>query len=740
MNLKRVAIAAVLAAAATTSYGLACGPWLTDYRTVETVTPPHREAFAKGNVGIVRPRFARRYLVQAYRRFSGQPPLPNLVGPLEPPDYAASPSPPRQVWLAWRRWTTAGALMRTGEWMDTDRRIGNYQTVRNCLDDAFVSAMRTGKARIAQWGGASAAASDWVKAQDAVFANCSGDLLVLPEPAPPGADALTRADRAYQTAAAYFYAMRFDEAAKRFQAIAADTTSPWRPYGRYLAARALIRQATIPDTPAKGGLAAAEAELRRVIEDPGAAALHGSARGLLDFIAARSRPLERLETIAASLSTGRAVTDQQIVDYQRLMDRLLGDTTEYEYQGIEARDGITRSGGLNDWVIVMQGTGAGAAERAVAQWTRTRGAPWLVAALWKLPADHAGAGPLLDAAAAIDRSSPAFATLAFLRVRLLAERGARDEARALLAGLPVTPEPGFEVETINLLAAERMKLAANLDELVHHATRTRVSEHDGVGSRPPAKPLPVFDDDAGVVFSQKLPLAMLVHAVREPTLPARLRLRVASAAFVRAVLLQRHDEARELAAIVRPMTPALGSDLDRFLGATTPANRHIAAVRLLLRTPGLRAGVWGLEDNQVPESGEPARKFDHMFRRNLWCSFAPDGPERRIPDSHLLSLIYPTGVPSPAFLSPAEIADVDRELTALAALGTAPAYLAEEAVKWAKARPRDQDAAEALAHAVEAGRWGCAEGSARASSRSAFQTLHRLFPKSEWARRTKYWY
>jgi hypothetical protein len=73
-------------------------------------------------------------------------------------------------------------------------------------------------------------------------------------------------------------------------------------------------------------------------------------------------------------------------------------------------------------------------------------------------------------------------------------------------------------------------------------------------------------------------------------------------------------------------------------------------------------------------------------------------------------------------------------------MGPAPTYLAIEAVKWAKARPNDPDAAEALAHAVEAGRWGCTDATTRPASRSAFQTLHRLFPTSEWARRTKYWY
>jgi hypothetical protein len=83
---------------------------------------------------------------------------------------------------------------------------------------------------------------------------------------------------------------------------------------------------------------------------------------------------------------------------------------------------------------------------------------------------------------------------------------------------------------------------------------------------------------------------------------------------------------------------------------------------------------------------------------------------------------------------------VQRERQAMAALGTAPNYLAAEAVKWAKSRPTDLDAAEALAHAVEGTRWGCTDKGSTPASRAAFQTLHQLFPRSEWAQRTRYWY
>ena len=110
-----------------------------------------------------------------------------------------------------------------------------------------MSAVRTLTARVAQYGESSPQARDWIRAQNAVFSNCSGDSLVLPEPAPASADPLTRADRAYQAAAAYFYGLHYDEAVTRFRAIAGDTSSPWRPYGRYMAARALIRQAVVPE-------------------------------------------------------------------------------------------------------------------------------------------------------------------------------------------------------------------------------------------------------------------------------------------------------------------------------------------------------------------------------------------------------------------------------------------------------------------------------------------------------------
>jgi hypothetical protein len=730
-------------------YALACGPFLTIFRAVETVRPAKPAAYERGELGVVREHFARRYLVQAYRRFSGRPSIAvaPVAGPLRAGPYV--PERDRGAQKAWR--DLHQRVTGTDPKTDTDRRIAQYQFVTNCLDGTFASAAATGTARIDRYGAGSPEVREWFRAQDAVLANCAGDAAVLPDPAPPSADALTRADRAYQTAAAYFYAMEFDEAAKRFRQIAADTASPWRPYGRYLAGRALLRDATIADTLDRQAMLEAQQEFRATLADRDAAALHQSAKGLIDLITFRIDPVQRLRDVSAAVASAETVMPDQLAEYERVMNVLLGDTTTFDYAALRDRDAVAATADLNDWVTVMQGTGGAAAARAIAQWRKTSAPAWLVAALWKIEPSDPDAPAVLGAAERVAPVSPAYLTSAFLRVRLLISRGEIARARALLATLPSQPLPNADPETVNLLNAERFKLAGSMAELLSAAPRRIVSERGDVAAwndpdEPPAAAgapaarEPVFDDDAGIVFSRYLPLARLVEASTSAALPPRLRLRVASAAFTRAWMLNREDAALAVAPVLRALSPGAAADVKAF-EAAAPADRHIAGLRLLLRTPGLRADVTGLEDDQDYRERELSRNFDHVLRRNWWCAFTTKAQGGVAPDGEVVTLLYKSGADmSPSFLSADERAAVQREREALAAIGTAPNHLAAEAVTWAQARPSDLDAAEALALAVEGTRWGCTDPKTTAASRAAFQTLHKLFPKSVWAQKTKYWY
>ncbi len=461
------------------AWPIACGPFLTDLDTVTAVRPANEIAFTRGEIGVVRPHLARRYLVHAYRTLSGRP-----ASVREAADIPHRPSNVKaRRWWSGRRCAMRFCL-RIHE--STRRRLcptclascrPPTRSFANCADDAFANAVRTARARSDRFGAQSAALREWAAAQEAVFANCSSETLVLPAVLADTADPLLRADRAYQTAAAYFYALQYDEAARRFRAIGDDRSSPWRPYGRYLAARATIRSATVPEVSgaeANARLEGAKRELEAVLADPAAASLHRSARGLIGFVDFRLHLVARVHEISARLATAPAIDGADLDEYRRLMDRAIGDTVAYDYDRVKDRDALIAGDDLTDWVLAMQDGRDAAAPRALARWQETKSTPWLVAALWTLPPDHASAGAVLDAAQAIDRSSPAFQTVAFLRVRLLAAAGRLEDARAALASLPDAPAPGFQAETVNLLRAERLMLARTLEEFLAAAPRAIV--------------------------------------------------------------------------------------------------------------------------------------------------------------------------------------------------------------------------------------------------------------------------
>jgi hypothetical protein len=727
-------IAAVALGVAGTALVLACGPFFNDLVTVSHHRPADEASYARGQLGVVKPGFERRYLVQAYRTMTGVGPLP---APPSLPPAAYDPPLPRWIRIEQRVLRQPAGPVAIG--IRTDRVAADYSSFPNCLDSAFDTAIAAYDERAARYGAGSPEVVNWVSAQAAVFQNCGGGPLVLPPPPVPGADARLIADRDYQTAAAYFYAAQFDEAAGRFRAIASNTISPWRPYGRYLAARALIRSVTVPATPVKDAaqrLGAADRDLQATLADKDATALHASARGLRDFIAARERPIVRLHDLSTRLATARTVTPQDLTDYTRLMDIGLGETAG----GARALDmaEMTKGDDLTDWIVATQRGGGRAAER----WRETRAEPWLVAALWTTSANDAAVPALLDAAAQVPRSSPAFSTAAVLGVRLLVQRNDFAGARTALASLPDAPGAGFDAEAVNVLRAARFTVATTLEELLAASPRLIVA---AVGENPPDPAArfdkPAWDDDVAAVFNSRMPLEQLVAAAESTRLPTRLRHRVAQAAFTRGLLLQRPLAAVRAAKVMAALETAardaaLRADLRRYIAATDETARARLGVLTLLRTPGLSINVGGRDDDQSYPRDMPFRSFGHGFPRNWWCG-VEDGP-----GDGAATLLVSGGVPFPTFITEAERRDTATEVDALQAAGIPRAYLASAAIEWAGQRRTDADAAEALALAIEGWRWSpCAYDAPKSDlPRRAFALLHRQFPDSEWAKKTKYWY
>jgi hypothetical protein len=136
------------------------------------------------------------------------------------------------------------------------------------------------------------------------------------------------------------------------------------------------------------------------------------------------------------------------------------------------------------------------------------------------------------------------------------------------------------------------------------------------------------------------------------------------------------------------------------------------------------------------------------YRDNWWCLPEPgapkdpsDGDLGRMVLSRPLRSLYPGGEPgAPAFLSGEEKARGQEDWKKLRQLGVAPDFFAREVLAWGKQHPDDPREAEALYLVVRSTRYGCTDKVTGRLSKAAFQLLHSQYPKTEWVRKTRYWY
>lgn len=737
--------AALVALAAWTTTAWACGPFLPEaVFTYELHPDLPLVDLAAGTLGIVQPTWARSYLYVVHHQLSGGAFDAEARAALDALWQgrlglrAASNAP-----TAVERWLAARAAV-VGEAdapaIETTRETtpGSYEYYDNCLDDAFVTAARTLAARVAALGRDAPEVRAWVAAQDQVFAACNAATPAIPAELPPTASAGARADRAYQIAAAVLYAGRFDDAVTRFRAIAADPASPWAASAGYLAARALLRKASLAAPAGRAAdpalSASAVRALDEVLADAKAGALHASARGLHDLARFRADPEAQVRTLAAALEVPAqdAAVGQRLVDYTLLLDRDVGTRTK-EGEPTGALAGTTHDG-LSDWLFTFQADDDAARTRAVAAWERTHAPVWLVAAITKARPSDPATPALVAAADALAAEHPGHVTVAAHAARLALEGGDRAGAARRLDALLARVD--LPRGTVNRLRALRMAAAETRADFVRFASRGAAAityDVDGnelpddVADDPELQPYaagrPTFDDDAAFVLNRRVPLAVSAALAGDPGLDAELQRRLTLAGWVRAVLLDDAPAAKALAARVAALVPELAPSVQAATDAT-PAERRFAAVLVLLRHPGLgpfvRAGIGRTA---------PLAELD-AFRDNWWCDAANAGVTR--PE-------WAPDVPS-AFLAPPERTRGDEEWARLAKLASAPTLLAAEVVAYGRTHPKDERVPEALHLAVRATRYGCTDAASSAQSKAAFQLLHKQWPKSEWAAKTKYYF
>lgn len=759
MALRRVRYALfvllVLIILATPSAIYSCGPFL------ETAVFAFRDQpdgpatkFAAGNLGIVRPGFRISYLIVAYRY---------LV------DLKLTPAQQKAAIEVWNRDAVPdhpGEEESAASWIKARSQVPGlppapnisalapvsaeqpYFQYVNCPGDAFQTAIKTLDDRAARFGLQAAAIKEWTSAQDDVFANCGGSTRVIPAEFATG-DPLQRADRAYQIASAHFYARSFDDAVRRFDTIAKDASSPWASISPYLAARALVRKSTLIHKENEQfdpvPMAAAQQRLEHIVADPKMVGIRPAAARLLNFLRFRTEPAKRtaeLEQVMLSHDPGPQFK-QDLWDYTLLLSH-----------GEQAGD-------LSDWVktyaalapnISNGNQSEELAKHALAAWHTTKAMPWLIASLKATNPSSPAVSSLLADARVVAPSSAGYLSAQYYALELMSAAGQKEAARQELDRLlsimnpDRTGDSAMPVGSYNLLNDLRLTLTTSLDDFLTHASERVVGADEGpgtdeqidnpAGARADEKYLPPY---SAKTFQKRLPLSLLAESAQSPMLSKALRRNLARSTWVRAVLLNDLNTAMKLQSQIQELDLPLWKSMEPFRSAADPAAKHFAGVFIILQNPGLKPSA----QEGLPRTATLGEIEN--YRDNWWCDSLFGGATwgdtpGTYADPIENAVDRDAGFPFTPWITEIQKKDAQAEWKKLTALGTAPNYLARQVLTRGKEDPKDPLLPQALYLAVRATRYGCADKETSALSKTAFEFLHKNYPESEWATKTKYYY
>ncbi|MBV9302905.1 MAG: hypothetical protein JOY62_04410 [Acidobacteriaceae bacterium] len=710
MKSRNLIFASVCTAAIVFACGIDVGPFFEpdDFPEDET-------AFRRGNLGLLTPALNKTDELIAFRYLSGLT--------FENPDAITDPQRPStpggeenelgiNVWMKARKEVSDLPAPGYISTYRTNRLSGEYVYYENCLDDSFITAARTLRDRRQKYASAPAF-RDWVQAQDQVFQNCGGDKNPLyPADAATGASDLVRADRRYQIAAAHFYAQDLETAARLFTEIGEDAKSPWQNIGHYMVGRTLLREVSLQKN--AGARDAARRQFQEIADNPAAGSLRDSARGLLEHLAAIDHSSQTVVAISKQLTAPHASASfNDTLREARYV--LLADSFHPALSGPDIPEPF-------DWVQTLEN---GTAQHALDQWQTRHSLPWLTLALIYTNGKDELTPELIKEAGRLPSTSPAFATATYNAIRLRIERGEINEPREQVERL-LKEDTKQPASVINPWRAERMRLATSFDDLLSWATRTPLyaslyTNDANAGS-------PVLAEDSTYLLNYRVPLVKLAEAAHSKRLPPWSAADVALAAWTRAFMLENRTVMRDMAPIIAKQHPDWSPKLIPPSGTGFEAWKFQAALLVA--------------SNSAFQPLVPVDYRRHISQGSWWCAISrpvwnQPGPE---PPSiaWCLPAIFEPGEP---VISKTEGNRADEEIERLERMGSAQSVVGPIILRWAKSHPEDPLVPFSLHRVVRVVRYGCGVDPANGEiSKSAFDLLHKRYPKNEWTAKTPYWF
>lgn len=482
----------------------------------------------------------------------------------------------------------------------------------------------------------------------------------------------------------------------------------------------------------------AEMQLKEILADASMKDFHPSANRLLGLVAFRAKPREQRRKLGEKLveKTENPNFYNDLVDYIWLLDKVDSEASEagrereqkeaekagkdYDYDYNLKRQDISNSelgADLTDWLFTYQAEDGFA--HSYEKWKQTKSLAWLAAAISKAKKDSPNVNELLTEADKIKSDSPGFATVRHHQIRLLIDLGKNAEAKQRLT--EVFPNLSkYPRSTQNDFTAQKMQLAENLDEYLKFAQRLPAAfvwsddaNEEGADLKE-NKELQVwnkrtmFDLDSATQFNEKMPLSVLRQAALNPNLPDHLKKFLVIAVWTRAFVLGNKTVQTEFTPLMKKFAPeykvaAQSSDINSLLG--------------ILRNPSIQI--------YVPVGmgrGETETGSIDSIRGNWWCVEKTD------------AYTYPS------FMSAAQKAEAEAEQKKIAAVGDSSTFLAKTAVDFANKNISNPSTPEILHLAVRSTRYGCKDANTLRYSKAAFDILHKRFPRSEWTKKTPYYF
>ncbi|KTD65082.1 hypothetical protein [Legionella shakespearei] len=589
----------------------------------------------------------------------------------------------------------------------------------------------------------------WIAAQKKLFRNDTLDLNADLNAIPTHALPLLQADIKYMRAAIYFNSdekLDLLQSAELFAPLAQQDDYPWHELAQYLIYRAFTRAACM-DAEYPNYIPRDHELLKKALS--GMQQLADNAQDLRvkqDAINYRNIIKGRLDIRGRLVEIARQ-TEQKISNPE------FSDLIFYN-QNVNWRDVFADDSELAEWLSAYLSKNAEKTfPNAYARWDKNRdNMAWLLVALNTIQvANPEQRNELFKAAAQVQPANPGFFSIraAWINATLTENKTSSfGRQRQLINSTLAALQPGEDFATSMYFLNFGLQLSENIEQLLSYGffvpSASMVSLYPAIETTP----YPFYSHSAFSQTLNKLPLSVLTQIAESKRIPKLARPQLYASIWARATLLGKFAIADAVAAETIKLNPALTTTIKASRKTKNQDERYRLFVNALLHYPELNPiinlrNTWNpvLDDDELTYRIEPRIVAGKYHEWPYWCANLTRTREMKYDEDvneNVNRVLLQT--PIAKLLTSAQQKEWVKEQEQINSLPDGAQWIADTTARLARKHHKDQRYAELLGLSVRATRIVACYNSSSFASQRAFAALHRFYPESEWAKRTKYYY